>query len=198
MAGSNDAPNPYCPVGRDHLRILNAFRSWLWSCGFCAVSVISYAFFGPRSRVSVLEAVIVVTVMATLLWPFTSWIRRYSRSKFGAERTTWSDSDEGTVTFEGAIRSGDGTWNHGRFVATNGDLSWFPRSSGTPRWETRLTDIIVQEIRSPKPSEWWSVNPNCIIVRIASSTGEVELVLFKSDLDQLRQELGDRRASGAL
>jgi hypothetical protein len=139
---------------------------------------------------------VAVPVLATLLWPVNSWIERQYTKKFGAERTTWSvDTDEGRDSFEGAIRSTDGSWNHGYFVVSDGSLRWIPRSSDQPRWETEIAATDIHGVRSPRPGEWWAVNPNCVIVDVSGSAGGAELVLSRSDLEHLRRVLLDARFS---
>jgi hypothetical protein len=152
----------------------------------------------PDPGLTLTQILIAVPVIATVTWPINSWVIRRARQKFGADRTTWStSSDPDEHSLEGAIRAVDGVWNHGRFVVADGVLRWFPRFSDSPRWETGMADTSVREVRSPKPGEWWSVNPNCLIVSITSSNGEAELVLFKSDLDLLRQQIAKARISDA-
>jgi hypothetical protein len=150
--------------------------------------------FVPEYRLTLIELVIASLVLATVFWPLNSWTRRRYQNRFGPDRSTWSEvEDEEAIRFEGAIRSSDGSWNHGRFEITGRVLRWMPRFSAKPRWVTDLAETSVVGVRSPQPREWWAVNRNCVIVTVDGSAGRAELVLFPADLKELREKFAHLR-----
>lgn len=96
---------------------------------------------------------------------------------------------------EVAYRAGDDKWRHGRLDAARGRLVLQPYW-----WQLRIPtgDPIVLEVadigrdeRKPKPSQWWSLNPQLRIIDVTTDKGEFEIGGLPSHLTELRQRIAE-------
>jgi hypothetical protein len=159
-------------------------------------TTIPWVLFSPEPRPSLLKSAVATIVMATVLWPVTNWVRRTTERRFGPEASSWLETTSGFV-FEGSVRSTDGAWHRGRFLVSDGRLSWSPPRSTTTAWYSELSQVSFVGVRSPRSAEWWSVNPNCFVVEVVGSLGPADLAIHKHDLEELRRTVGEAHTTPA-
>lgn len=96
-------------------------------------------------------------------------------------------------SIELAVRAPGDKWRHARADVSPGRMRLQKY-----RWQLRIpagepmdldVDHVGSEERKPKPSQWWSMNPQIRIVDVQTPQGTFEMGALPSHLSELRQRL---------